>query len=78
MTCQLHRRLDRLLTVAAQVNERLTLWRGRDDIRLCQASVVTDCEGAVTGQGTDSCLALTEREGQLRIEPLDECRECTA
>ena len=74
--CPLRRRLDRLLTIAAQVNERLTLWHGRDGSHVAQVTVVTDGEGPMTGQGADVCEALDALESQLDINLLERCRAC--
>lgn len=74
--CPLRRRLDRLLTVAAQVNERLTLWHGRDGSHLAQVTIVTDGDGPVSGQGGDVCEALDVLESQLGIETIERCRVC--
>ena len=74
--CPLRRRMDRLLSVAAQVNERLTLWHGRDGSSLAQVTIVTDGEGPVSGQGGDVCEALDALELQLGIEQIEQCRVC--
>ena len=76
MTCQLQARMDRLLSLAAQVNEKVTIWHGRDGCELAQVTVITDQDGPVTGQGVTICEAMAALETQLAILPSAECLEC--
>ena len=76
MTCQLQSRMDHLLSLASQVNEKITIWHGRDGSDLAQITVITDQDGPVTGQGATICEAMAALETQLAILPPAECLEC--
>lgn len=75
-TCPLRHRMDRLLSVAAQVNERVQVWHGRDGSHMAQITVVTDREGPVTGQGRDVCEAMQRLEQELGLETPGVCGTC--
>jgi len=75
MTCQLHRRLQRLAQLASQVSERITIWHPRAGTDTVQVSVSTD-PVAASGNGDTICSALSDLEQMLGLEPLAECREC--
>jgi len=75
MTCQLHRRLQRLSQLASQVSERITIWHPRAGTDTVQVSVSTD-PVAASGNGDTICSALSDLEQMLGLEPLAECGEC--